>query len=106
MNEDEYRPLPQEVEIRKSSIEGVGLFAKEPIRANSTLGVTHVANEQFQHGFVRTPLGGFVNHSDNYNCVIEDVFDLKCIRTIKDIMPDEELTVKYRLYTPKIKEVL
>ena len=103
---DSYRPLPDEVEIRQSVIEGVGLFAKEPIRVNTTLGVTHVANEQFQHGFVRTPLGGFINHSDNPNCVIEDVFNLKCIKTIKDIMPDEELTVEYQLYTVKIKEVL
>jgi SET domain-containing protein len=103
---DSYRPLPDEVEIRQSVIEGVGLFAKEPIRVNTTLGVTHVANEQFQHGFVRTPLGGFINHSETPNCVIEDVFNLKCIKTIKDIMPDEELTVEYQLYTPKIKEVL
>ena len=101
-----YRPLPDCLTINQSEIEGVGLFAKEPIRANSTLGVTHVANEQFQHGFVRTPLGGFINHSETPNCVIEDVFNLKCIKTIKDIMPDEELTVEYQLYTVKIKEVL
>ena len=60
-----YRPLPKELTIKNSVIEGLGLFATTIIEANIFIGVTHIRDEQFENKYIRTPLGGFYNHSNN-----------------------------------------
>jgi SET domain-containing protein len=60
-----YRPLPKELIIKNSVIEGLGLFATANIKANTFIGVTHIRDEQFENKYIRTPLGGFYNHSNN-----------------------------------------
>ena len=62
-----YRPLPKELTIKNSPIEGLGLFTNKDIKANTFIGVTHIRDEQFENKYIRTPLGGFYNHSDNPN---------------------------------------
>ena len=62
-----YRPLPKCLTIKKSPIEGLGLYSTEDIRANTFLGITHILNENFENNYIRTPLGGFYNHSNNPN---------------------------------------
>lgn len=54
----------------------------------------------FENNHARTPLGGFINHSEDPN--VETVYIGKYLYliTIKDIMPDEELTLKYKWYKP------
>jgi len=96
-----YRPLPDFLEIRESSIEGQGLFSRTVIESNINLGVSHVRNINFENDRIRTPLGGFVNHSDNPNCHFMRVGDCWYMYTLNDIMPDEELTVMYSLYSVK-----
>ena len=59
-----YRPLPDGLTIKNSPIEGLGLFATVEIKANSFIGVTHIRDEQFENKYIRTPLGGFYNHSN------------------------------------------
>ena len=59
-----YRPLPDGLTIKNSPIEGLGLFATKEIKANSFIGVTHIRDEQFENKYIRTPLGGFYNHSN------------------------------------------
>jgi len=59
-----YRPLPEQLTIKNSPIEGLGLFAAKDIKANSFIGVTHIRDEQFENKYIRTPLGGFYNHSN------------------------------------------
>ena len=59
-----YKPLPKQLTIKKSPIEGLGLYATEDIKKNSYIGVTHVRDEQFENKYIRTPLGGFYNHSN------------------------------------------
>ena len=59
-----YRPLPKQLTIKNSPIEGLGLFATENIKSNSFIGVTHIRDEQFENKYIRTPLGGFYNHSN------------------------------------------
>ena len=59
-----YRPLPKELTIKNSPIEGLGLYATEKIKVNSFIGVTHIRDEQFDNKYIRTPLGGFYNHSN------------------------------------------
>ena len=59
-----YRPLPDGLTIKNSPIEGLGLFATKEIKANSFIGITHIRDEQFENKYIRTPLGGFYNHSN------------------------------------------
>ena len=93
-----YRPLPKEVTIKKSYIEGLGLFADENLVANTELGISHVKDEKFEDNYIRTPLGGFVNHSDVPNCEFYIDGDYIMLRTIKHINDGNELTVEYWLY--------
>ena len=62
-----YRPLPSELTIKHSKIEGLGLFATAKIMKNSFIGLTHIRDEMFEGKYIRTPLGGFYNHSKNSN---------------------------------------
>ena len=59
-----YRHLQKQLTIKNSPIEGLGLFATEDIKSNSFIGVTHIRDEQFENKYIRTPLGGFYNHSN------------------------------------------
>ena len=72
-----YKPLPKQLTIKKSPIEGLGLYATEDIKKNSYLGVTHVRDEQFENKYIRTPIGGFYNHSNEPNV----------IRMVSDTLP-------------------
>jgi len=72
-----YKPLPSQLTIKKSPIEGLGLYALEDIKKNSFIGVTHVRDEQFENKYIRTPIGGFYNHSNEPNV----------IRMVSDILP-------------------
>jgi len=92
-----YRPLPESLTIKPSSIDGLGLFAAQTIPKNTDLGMIH-----FTYGelIIRTPLGGFINHSEKPNCKKLDLEDEWHLKTITEIKKDEELTLKYTLYTP------
>ena len=93
-----YRPLPKELTIKKSYIEGLGLFAKEFLPANTKLGISHVKDSRFENDYIRTPLGGFVNHSDTPNCEFYKDDDYIILRTIRHINVGRELTAEYWLY--------
>ena len=95
-----YRPLPENTTILKSNIEGLGLFATADIDKNKTLGVSHVKRHDYLNGFIRTQLGGFVNHSEEPNCKLREVGHEMYLQTIKSIRKGEELTLKYQLYNP------
>ena len=72
-----YKPLPKQLTIKKSPIEGLGLYATENIKKNSFIGVTHIRDEQFENKYIRTPVGGFYNHSNEPNV----------IRMVSDVLP-------------------
>ena len=93
-----YTPLPDEVTIKKSKIQGLGLFATTNIVALTELGVTHVQDDRFELGWIRTPLGGFINHSNTPNCELKQIDDCKYLVVINNIMQKEELTLKYTTY--------
>ena len=94
-----YRPLPKQVTIKQSDIEGLGLYSTESLIHVKFLGVSHVANNKFENGYIRTPLGGFINHSEEPNCEVrEDVDGNLMLFTLRQISPNEELTLKYNLY--------
>ena len=72
-----YRPLPDELTIKNSPIEGLGLYANKDIKKNIFIGVTHIRDEQFENKYIRTPLGGFYNHSN----------EPTVIRMVSDVLP-------------------
>jgi len=98
-----YKPLPDCVEIRTSPIHGVGLFAKTTIKKGKHLGISHVYAPGFDGSHIRTPVGGFINHSKEPNChkiesPEESVITYYSLVTSRDIEKDEELTITYTLY--------
>lgn len=101
MSKEYYRPLPEGLTIKRSEIEGLGLFATKAFPKGHDFGISHVQDEQFQDGYIRTPLGGFFNHSETPNCeVIEEGRYLKLV-TLQNIEEGEELTAYYTLYQPE-----
>ena len=100
-----YKPLPSSVTIKQSNIEGLGLFAIQKLNAESFIGIGWIKDPQklAENGVWRTPLGGFVNHSDTPNCIKmckddpTEGFIYLCVGD-SDIEAGEELTVRYTLY--------
>ena len=103
-----YKPLPSSLTIKTSKVNGLGLFTKEAIPQATNLGTTHV---KIGEKIIRTPLGGFINHANDPNCIkvelrmtneddIHETFKYKKwnLVAIKDIEPGEELTLKYTFY--------
>ena len=90
-----YQALPESLHIQDSPIAGQGLFAKEDIPVDTELGLSHILLEEI----FRTPLGGFINHSDDPNCVKYPVDNKYYIKTIRPIKAGEELFLKYTFYS-------
>ena len=96
-NESTYRPLPKEVTILNSTIDGLGLHATTKLNAGTVLGETHVlVHNRDRHEWVRTPLGGFINHSDDPNSYIATDKGDRILHVIRPIKAGEEITVFYR----------
>jgi len=96
-NKNTYRPLPKGLTIMHSLIDGLGLHATEELKAGTILGETHVlVHNMDRHEWVRTPLGGFINHSNDPNCYITTDRGDRTLHVIKPIKAGEELTVFYR----------
>ena len=96
--ENSYRPLPDIVHLDYSPIEGMGVFAKFDLDGKICIGITHIAPRAKDLPRQRTPLGGFINHSDNPNCFIVVETDWSRMYTVRPIMQGEELTVYYTGY--------
>ena len=103
-----YKPLPDNLTILKSKVNGLGLFTKEKLTLGENLGMSHL---KIGDTIFRTPLGGFINHSNNPNCVKAELRmideDIKGhaynykkwnLITSQDIKTGEELTVRYTFY--------
>ena len=95
-----YQPLPNSLHIGDSKIHGQGLIAKENIPNGTDLGVSHYRKGD---DVIRTPLGGFINHSEEPNMIrkqirIEPYWDKWTVTTTKDIKKGEVLTLKYTMY--------
>ena len=101
-----YRPLPESLTIKQSGINGLGLFARESLKQGTNLGMSHL---KLNGNMIRTPLGGFINHSDDPNVVKAELlmtyengikFNYKKwnLITLRDIKKGEELTMAYTFY--------
>ena len=94
-----YKPLPDEVCIKESPIDGHGIFAAQDIEENKDLGSTHIKVPMILT-YIRTPLGGFINHSDEPNCFLNctqdwDDYLVFNIITKRSIAKGEELLLDY-----------
>ena len=103
-----YKPLPESLTIKESSIHQLGLFADQDIKRATNLGMSHL---KIGDTIFRTPLGGFINHANVANCVKAELRmtseDLQGhaysykkwnLITSQDIKKGEELTVRYTFY--------
>ena len=103
-----YKPLPDSLTIKASKVNGLGLFTKEKLALGDNLGMSHL---KIGDTIFRTPLGGFINHSDAPNC---DKAELRMTNedlqghaysykkwnliTTQNIEEGEELTLRYTFY--------
>ena len=99
----QYNPLPSGLTVADSGIAGQGLFTTRRLVTGTELGTSHY---RIDGEYIRTPLGGFINHSETPNCERSQVrirpgFDRWNIVVIEDIEEGDELTLKYKLYVPK-----
>ena len=120
----DYRPLCGLFEIKNSEIEGLGLFVAEGVTIpigdvidnhnvwRNKGGVfgdvtfaspvnTHVEMESdWNCVMFRTPVGGFINHSNSPSCAISKVetgegFNFYKLVALRDLKAGEEVTVCY-----------
>ena len=105
-----YRPLPGSVTVmvnkkltKSTGKPQLGLYTVTPILENTILGISHVFDERFPDGLIRTPLGGFFNHSETPNCKLIKFDGYFHLCTITDIKINKEITVKYQTYDPTNK---
>jgi len=103
-----YKPLPESLTIKPSEINGIGLFANQKIMQGTNFGMSHL---KIGDTIFRTPLGGFINHANEPNCVKAELrmtdedtqghkYDYKKwnLVTTKNIKEGEEITVRYTFY--------
>jgi SET domain-containing protein len=103
IQDSSWRPLPDFLTISKSTIEGLGLITTKDLPIGTDLGMTHIYDKRFQDGYIRLPLGAFINHHEIPNCKAvfaeKDPFigSLKHIRIVTQnaIPAGTEITVKY-----------
>ena len=97
------KPLPDNLFIEESLIDGQGLFASKDIPENTDLGISHIEIEKDKMApleMIRTPLGGFINHNTTPNCKTFTEGRLISIITLTDIKAGDEITLKYTMYDP------
>ena len=90
-----YQALHDGLFVGNSPIAGQGLFTRKELPINTELGLSHVLIDE---EIIRTPMGGFINHSENPNCEKYLINNKYYIRTIRAIKPKEELFLKYTFY--------
>ena len=100
-----YQPLPSGLTVADSGIAGQGLFTTRKLVAGTDLGISHY---RIDGEYIRTPLGGFINHADEPNCQRTQIrvrpgFDKWNLMVMDDIEEGGELTLKYKLYAPQKK---
>ena len=101
-DENSYMPLPSSLRIGDSDVHGQGLFAKEDIPQGTDLGLSHIFVMHDWDGTIwgtkyweRTPLGGFINHSETPNIHVDVEGPRAHFFTTQDIKAGEELFRQY-----------
>ena len=92
-----YKPLPDGLYVSNSDIAGQGLFTNRKLEVGTELGLSH---KMIDDNLIRTPLGGFINHSEEPNVQKYQIGNDYFIKVIKDINVGEEITLKYNWCNP------
>ena len=92
-----YKLLPDGLYVSNSDIAGQGLFTNRKLEVGTELGLSH---KMIDDNLIRTPLGGFINHSEEPNVQKYQIGNDYFIKVIKDINVGEEITLKYNWYNP------
>ena len=92
-----YKPLPDGLYVSNSDIAGQGLFTNRKLEVGTELGLSH---KMIDDNLIRTPLGGFINQSEEPNVQKYQIGNDYFIKVIKDINAGEEITLKYNWYNP------
>lgn len=105
-----YRPLPEELTIKESAIDGLGVFAAKDINTRNDFAIVNTHFEFYidkdKSRLLRLPVGGFINHSSNPNVTLKitdksyndnkyNNWKYYGIFPIKDIKAGEEITLDY-----------
>ena len=80
---DTYRPLPNGLTIMESKIEGLGLWAKKIFEMRCLEKLMYQVTTRRE--WVRTPLGGFINHSEEPNCYISTDTEERILHSVRPI---------------------
>ena len=91
-----YQALPDGLFINSSQVAGQGIFTNKALEIGTDLGMSHLI---IGDEIIRTPLGGFINHSEHPNCEKYLVGNRYYVKTIRSIGPKEELFLKYTFYS-------
>ena len=77
------RALPDELTIKESKKDGLGLFARQEI-IFFPHSICHIQHPYL--GWLRTAVGAFLNHSDIPNCMVEeDTVTIKAYSAVTDL---------------------
>jgi hypothetical protein len=110
-----WHPLPPFLKVRDSKIHGQGLFTKKALYKGHDLGLSHLQVHpvhRLHNNLLRSPLGGYINHSCKPNCKLETKYQIVDILdtygkivyieqisyhlvTIVNVKRGEELTLDY-----------
>ena len=82
-------PCPIPVAVRRSSIDGLGLFATTVFEAGKVIAPMRLRQS-------RTPAGRYANHCDRPNTSIFKAGESVYLKAARRISVDEEITVDYR----------
>lgn len=91
------QPITEEIEIKSSKIEGMGVFTKQAKAKGEIIALA-------RDGYKRTPAGRYCNHSNKPNCEGIIHGNKGYFRTLDELPKGAEMTVDYRqiIYMAKI----
>ena len=102
-----YKPLPDNLTIKESSIHGLGVFATENINTEELIHCySHliIDEQHLNKELQRLNFGCFINHSKDPNCTLKMVLEFSNnnrkrsyykLKTSRDIKAGEEITLDY-----------
>lgn len=92
-------PLPPKLRILQDQ-EGECIIASEYIPANNLIGCAYVIDKSapFQGGCIPTPLGGFLMHSENPNCMLNTSTPYYILWNILPLYINQPLTINFSIY--------
>jgi len=92
------QPSDDSIEVKESSIDGLGVFSLKPIKAGERIAIGRIGDK-------RTQAGRYVNHSDlpNAKPIIEE--DMGIFVALVDINEGDEITADYRDVKHKSNEL-